>query len=278
MFWTPSPLVNPLPVEIINQTEWWQPYVPPLVGLLGSIIVAAVAFIGVRMSNVTNQKAITSADERERDRWKTDSDREREKWHRDNLLRICSEALRISRDIIHQYNEAVDVALNSEDADGLRQVFWNHMNAADGAIDKVAPLSYDLLLLGEKELYMKFQEVRQVGEYVRPAFVGYYLYLNRQREDNAPTFPTREAMLAAHYASIEYRRYSKAMHHLTNTFGDFQRAAQQKISPHSLPEGDLPKPMDIERDFSLPPMGDIYRNPSPYDWDAGDTAEPEPKD
>ncbi len=32
------PQATPLPVEITNQTDWWQPYVPPLVGLVGSIL------------------------------------------------------------------------------------------------------------------------------------------------------------------------------------------------------------------------------------------------
>jgi hypothetical protein len=96
---TPVPPMAPLPIEIINQTDWWQPYVPPLVGLLGSVIVASVAFVGIMKSNRTNMQAIEAADTREREKWQSDSDREREKWHRDNLLKICSEAVRVSREI-----------------------------------------------------------------------------------------------------------------------------------------------------------------------------------
>jgi hypothetical protein len=48
--------VNPLPVEIANQIDWWQPYAPPLVGLLGSILVAVVALYSVRKSNGTNER------------------------------------------------------------------------------------------------------------------------------------------------------------------------------------------------------------------------------
>jgi hypothetical protein len=58
--------------------DWWQPYSPPLVGLLGSIIVAGAAFLGVVESNRTNQRAIDAADERERDRWDSDNERERD--------------------------------------------------------------------------------------------------------------------------------------------------------------------------------------------------------
>jgi hypothetical protein len=48
-------------------TDWWQPYLPPFVGLLGSIIVAAAAFVGVVTNNRTNQRAIRAADVRHRE-------------------------------------------------------------------------------------------------------------------------------------------------------------------------------------------------------------------
>jgi hypothetical protein len=52
---------------MINQTDWWQLYLPPLVGLLGSIIVAAAAFTGVIKNNRTNQRAIDAADDRHKE-------------------------------------------------------------------------------------------------------------------------------------------------------------------------------------------------------------------
>ena len=74
-----------LPVQVVNATDWWLPYVPPLVGLLGSIIVATAAFFGVSKSNRTNQQAIVATDQRE---W--------EKWRRETLLKLCSEALTVA--------------------------------------------------------------------------------------------------------------------------------------------------------------------------------------
>jgi hypothetical protein len=50
--------MTPTPVESASQTDWWQPYVPPLVGLMGSILVAVVALYSVRKSNGTNERAI----------------------------------------------------------------------------------------------------------------------------------------------------------------------------------------------------------------------------
>jgi hypothetical protein len=160
------------------------------------------------------------------------------------------------------------------------------MDAAQTAIDKVAPLSYDMMLLGESELYMEFQEVRQVGEFVGPAFVQYHRYLvanfSRLRaapgEDNAPEELTKAEL----YASLPYRRYDKATRHLSRASLDFQFAARKKISPHSLPEGEQTKPVDRDWDIDLPPRPpgaspNPYRRPSRLDWNAGDTAEPEPE-
>ncbi|WP_006247165.1 hypothetical protein [Mycolicibacterium tusciae] len=258
----------------MNQTDWWQPYVPPLVGLVASVIVAAVAFIGVRMSNGTNEKAITAADERERD-----------KWHRDNLLRICSEAVRVSREIAHYYNEAAGVSrklLNPEDFD---DAFDEHMRAAQAAVDKVAPLAYDLQLLGETELYMELQEVRQAGEFVEPAFVQYHRYLVANY-DRIERGKGEDGLAEAEfYASLAYKRYCKATTHLSTTQLQFQFAAQRKISPHSLPER-TPKtfepvitPEKHPDLFYAPPhvSQNPYRRPSPFDWNAGDTADPRPE-
>jgi hypothetical protein len=291
--------MTPLPVQITNQTDWWQPYVPPLVGLLGSILVAVVALYSVRKSNGTNERAIDTADERERERWKIDNDRERErwqsdrdrereKWHRDNLLRICSEAVRVSRDISHHYGQAGAACIGTSDLARAESEFRLHMDAAQAAIGKVAPLSYDMQLLGETGLYMEFQEVRQAGEYVAPAFEQFHRYLvaNHARfRAPAGSVLMAEAIRAELYQSMEWRRYYKAGQHLSQVNLDFQFAAQRKISPESLPK-DAPERVDpaITPDkhpdlFYRPPGAsqNIYQRPSPFDWNAGDTADPAPE-
>ncbi len=264
----------------MNQSDWWQPYVPPLVGLLGAVIVASVAFIGIMKSNRTNLRAIEAADTREREKWQSDSDREREKWHRDNLLRICSEAVRVLREISHHYNEAAAVSIKLLKPEEFDDAFWERMDAAKAAIDKVAPLSYDMGLLGESGLFMKFQEVRQVGEFVAPAFVQYHRYLaanfTRIRAAREGDSALREAMTAEIHASIEFRRYDKATRHLKSAQLDFQFAAEQTISPDSLPKGELPSVDVPPRPPGTSP--NPYRRLSPLDWNAGDTAEPESKD
>lgn len=274
-----------LPVEIVNQTDWWQPYMPPMVGLLGSVIVAAMAFIGIMKSNRTNLRAIEAADTREREKWRSDSDREREKWHRDNLLRICSEAVRVSREISHHYNAAASVSLKLSNSEDFDNAFYEHMDAAQAAIDKVAPLAYDMMLLGEFELYMEFQEVRQVGEFVAPAFRQYHQYLvansARMRAAYEEGGAAAEAIRTEIHAALAHRRYYKAVSHMNQAQSDFQFAAQRKISPQSLPKG-APTRVDPvitpEKDpdlFYRPPgsSDNIYQRPSPFDWNAGDTAE-----
>ncbi|MFL0293817.1 hypothetical protein ACJH6J_22610 [Mycobacterium sp. SMC-18] len=276
---------GPLLVQVVDQNEWWQPYVPPLVGLIGSLIVAAAAFAGVVKSNRTNLAAIASADTREREKWQIDSEREREKWHRDNLLRICSEAIRVSREIHHNYNEAAGACLKHSECDRAEKVFREHMAAAETAIGKVAPLSYDVQLLGESTLYMELQEIRQAGEYVAPAYAQFHEYLvsNFDRLRHNDRAPESVSELTAHelYESLEWRRYYKAGQHLGEVHVNFQFAARTRISPHSVPK-DAPDRVgpvitpDKDPDLFYPPPGapqNIYQRPSVYDWRTGDTAE-----
>lgn len=56
----------PLPVEITNASPAWMPWLP----VLGSVIVAVAAFVGVFVSNRTNRKAIEASDARDHDTWR----------------------------------------------------------------------------------------------------------------------------------------------------------------------------------------------------------------
>lgn len=61
------PLVAPLPVEITNATDWWQPYVPPLVGLIyqqqvsGRDVAVADALSALRAEMMGRQMGAESA-------------------------------------------------------------------------------------------------------------------------------------------------------------------------------------------------------------------------
>lgn len=287
MIGAPLPLVDPLVVEVISNTAAWEPYLPPLVGFLGSLLVAAVAIYSVLKSNATNERALEAADVRERARWKIDSDREREKWHRDNLLRICSEAVRVSREISHHYNKAGGACLMYADLSEAEDAYQQNMEAAQVAIAKVAPLSYDMTLLGETHLYMEFQEIRQAGEYVAPAFRQFHRYLaaNFDRLHPPPgSVLMAEVIRAELHASLGWRRYWKAGQHLTEAYLNFQFAAQKAISPQSLPDNAPSRTEPVitpekHPDLFYPPPGslqNIYQRPGAFDWSAGDTVDPVP--
>jgi hypothetical protein len=155
------------------------------------------------------------------------------------------------------------------------------MDAAQDAIAKVAPLSYDMMLLGENGLATEFPEVRQVGEFVRPAFVQYHQYLvenfarlHAAREEGGEQLQRTTAEVQA---SLPFRRYWKASEHLSRAGIDLQFAAQRRIGPDSLPERKLPNSVEMD----LPPMPpgmspNPFRRLSPLDWNAGDTADDEP--
>ena len=55
-----------LEVKLIGGGEWWLPWLP----ILGALIVASAAFVGILISNRTNRRAITAADDREWVRWR----------------------------------------------------------------------------------------------------------------------------------------------------------------------------------------------------------------
>lgn len=277
MFDAPVSLADPLVVEIVNQTDWWQPYIPPLIVLIGSIIVAAVAFYSVRRSSKTSMLAITSADERERERWKVDSDREREKWHRDNLLRLCSEALRIARDVQQHYISAAAACTTTSDIAEAERAFREHMAAADAAIDNIVPLHYEISLLGESKVAFEFLEFRETAVFVSPAMKQFHEYL-------VANSPVAELTADDISRSLEWRRYFKATVHIHTAIHDFQSAAQRTISPDSVPK-DGPAKLDpwltSEKHPDLFYAGagrrnSIYRRESPFDWDAGDTADEPP--
>lgn len=77
---------HPLTVELVNQSDWWLPWLP----VLGSMAVALVAFIGVVVSNRTNRAAIDASDQRaDQDRHDART-RDFRTWQRDTTLEISA--------------------------------------------------------------------------------------------------------------------------------------------------------------------------------------------
>jgi hypothetical protein len=176
-YWLPHPLEPPAPpppptpneplgVDIINHIHPGQSWLPPLLGLVGSILVALVALYSVRKSNGTNERAIQAADSRER-----------QTWHRDNLLRLASESLRVAREVQQNYVEAAAACIRTSDLTEVTKIFRQHMDSARAAIDRVVPLSYEIDLLGESRLALELLEFRETAVFISPAVEQFHSYL-----------------------------------------------------------------------------------------------------
>ncbi|SIJ55387.1 Uncharacterised protein [Mycobacteroides abscessus subsp. bolletii] len=241
------------------------------------MIVASVAFIGIIKSNRTNLQAIASADAREREKWRTDSDREREKWHRDNLLRLCSEALHVARDVQLHYISAAAACTTTSDMDEAERLFREHMSAAEAAIDKIVPLHYEISLLGESKVAFEFLEFREAAVFVSPAMKQFHRYLVA----NSPIANLTADKLQK---SLEWRRYFKATTHVHTAIHEFHSVAQAKISPDSVPKGGPAKLEPLITPDKHPDLfyaggartNSPYRRESPFNWNAGDTADDQP--
>ena len=143
---TPTLLEVPLdlppgfPVLITNRTDWWQPYVPPLVGLAASMIVAAAAFAGVLLTN------------RRTDR------RELEKWRRETLEEWCSDVCVATSEVQHEYARAVLAETDEE----INSAY----DAAYRKSTQLVALSFKFLFFGEQELYVAAQALYQAAQIV----------------------------------------------------------------------------------------------------------------
>lgn len=198
--------------------------------------------------------AITSADSRERERWKNDVDRERErwksdqqlereKWHRDQLLKVCSETIRVARTLQLHYNLVARTTFLVKDSADFDEHVKLHYYSAQDERDKLLPLAHDMQLLGESGLYLKCYDIKELAEEVDSVFVRFHKYLveNYARLQSVAAGDTaaRDGLNAEIMSSKPCRDYADAMEDLNIYRYDFTTAARQKISPSSLPESEL---------------------------------------
>lgn len=160
------------------------------------------------------------------------------------------------------------------------------MAGARVAIDKIVPLHYEINLLGESKVAFEFLEFREVAVFVSPAIEQFHDYLVSNFDrlhpgdiESAPDLTGEELR-----ENLEWRRYHKATAHINQSIREFQSEAQRKISPDSVPETSVkldPWPTP-EKDPDLfyetaSRRGSPYRRLSPFEWNAGDTASPQPE-
>ncbi|MFG3522055.1 hypothetical protein ACGF5S_17435 [Nocardia nova] len=120
--------MQPFVVEIVGGSSWWKDWLP----LFSSVIVAAVAFRGVVLSNRTNSRAIERADAREHT-----------KWQREALLNLCSESIERALVVQNGYakmvflpvpveQEKFDAALKNLEGQGNASGLTRQLSACSG--------------------------------------------------------------------------------------------------------------------------------------------------
>lgn len=132
---------GPLVVEIVNQANWWLPWLP----VLGSAIVAAAAVSGVAISNRTNRDAIRAADQRAEQDRRDARTKDFKSWQRDTLLEISSSVVETALSVADEYSRiahSVKVDAREPVTFGEAARMGNKVGAAIGK----------LLIMGEHEL------------------------------------------------------------------------------------------------------------------------------
>jgi hypothetical protein len=127
----------------VQPTQWWLPWLP----VLGSTLVAAVAFAGVVISNRTNRQAIAAA-----------RDLDHHKWLRDTLLRLGSDAAAHAFEVDRHYNRR-----SFQIADDL---YTQHMLAVAGELRKLSATADSLSIIGFPELAAKCSDIRNAADSV----------------------------------------------------------------------------------------------------------------
>lgn len=189
-------MTSPVPILITNQSDWWQPYVPPLVGLCASLVVAAVAYAGVVKSNRTNRRSIEAADVREL-----------EKWRRDTVLGACSEILQKAASIRSIFRES------STTLDDLR--FKTLLESATTAKFELRALTERVQLVAPLELYCAAYalgpaatQLRDPAKQMRIAWVTFQRACESQglgTEPRGPNAPEIERLYKLHAAEAMAR-------------------------------------------------------------------------
>ena len=87
--------MEPVQVQVLSETAWWLAWLP----VLGSLLVAIGAVVGVVVNNSTNRLAIAKADARaEYDREEARS-RDHDAWRKQIVLETVAELLVLSNEV-----------------------------------------------------------------------------------------------------------------------------------------------------------------------------------
>lgn len=139
-------------VESVGQTLWWIPWLP----VLGSLIVAVAAVIGVMVSNKTNIKAIDAADMRAQNAREEsqrrdsqarlrDAEREFRIWRRNTIMRIAGDISGAALSAVDAFQDIATHETSRADDPGTLAPF-------EEAVRSIHALASSLLFIGERDL------------------------------------------------------------------------------------------------------------------------------
>lgn len=131
----------------------WTPWIP----LLGSLLVALGAYLGIRKTAKKSQLAIDKGVENNQKAIDASSKREVEKWYRETLIRLCEEASSAQRDIDRRYNT---------EAIGTNEKWEAYQDAVWMGCRKLGSLADSFTILGADDLNDKCVALRKAAEAV----------------------------------------------------------------------------------------------------------------
>ena len=212
--------MRPFPTALLLlHTDWWQPYVPPLVGLAGSMILATVAFVGIVKSNRTNKEAITATDRREWD-----------KWRRETLIKLCTDALGETHTILDSYTDAALVVLIPSQQDTAGDAYKAAMREARMAHARLYQIAYSFDIVGSTDLSGAAKRLSDAADEIREPAGRFFLWSKDlfAQYENSPRH--REQAIAKAQASDVYKNFKDARDNLADEQERFTADARKEVT------------------------------------------------
>src|SRR5262245_59939008 len=210
----------PFPTALLLlHTELLQPYLPPLVGLFGSMILATVAFVGIVKSNHTNKEAIAATDRREWD-----------KWRRETLIKLCTDALGETHTILDSYTDAALVVLIPSQQDSAGEAYKAAMREARMAHARLYQIAYSFDIVGSTDLSGAAKRLSDAADKIREPAARFFLWSTDlfEQYENSPR--QREQAIAKAQASDVYKNFIDARDNLADQQERFTADARKEVT------------------------------------------------
>ena len=114
----------------------------------------------------------------------------------------------------------------------IEEAFWEQKDAIGSATGRIASLLDEILLLDEKDLHRKANEIRNAAKAVNDPMMEYQAYVAAKRDQlGAKTTDEEQAARRAEIrSSQQYKDYAEAKRLLTAAISAFTSAAQASLA------------------------------------------------